>query len=344
MSKYDLTYKFDKGLRDVPCSPSDVKLYIEELLGKLEIVQSAEETVKILGEAGPYSRLIGELDQADDLLTEAMVYIEKEQMPVNLWLVNSLRLAHVYQWQKRFELSDFMFEECLDACKTENSLQTYLHFALQHTGKNLFDQYDYESALKAFEEALEIRKKIGDETLIASTVYAISQTKISIKKFEATEFLMIDAEKEKSKICEEILRSLPKWFGIESAIVNYVKESKKFPMYAIQVKGAIIGFVSTKVHFKKSVEIYVMGLKEKCHGKNYGSWLLAFVEDDLSKQKFEFLTVKTLSENRVDKFYEKTRNFYLKNGFSPLEEFPALWGEANPCLQMIKTLNSNFIF
>jgi hypothetical protein len=25
-------------------------------------------------------------------------------------------------------------------------------------------------------------------------------------------------------------------------------------------------------------------------------------------------------------------------GFRPLEEFPELWGDANPCLQMIKSL------
>jgi hypothetical protein len=52
----------------------------------------------------------------------------------------------------------------------------------------------------------------------------------------------------------------------------------------------------------------------------------------------KFLTVKTLSPARVNKEYDLTRKFYLSVGFLPLEEFKLLWGEANPCLQMIKVL------
>ena len=48
------------------------------------------------------------------------------------------------------------------------------------------------------------------------------------------------------------------------------------------------------------------------------------------------MTVKTLSERHPDKNYAKTRDFYEKCGFRVFEEFPELWGEANPCLYMIK--------
>ena len=36
--------------------------------------------------------------------------------------------------------------------------------------------------------------------------------------------------------------------------------------------------------------------------------------------------------------YDKTRKFYLKYGFTPVEEFKSLWGEHNPCLMMVKIL------
>ncbi|MBC7456865.1 MAG: hypothetical protein H7235_01205, partial [Bdellovibrionaceae bacterium] len=48
--------------------------------------------------------------------------------------------------------------------------------------------------------------------------------------------------------------------------------------------------------------------------------------------------VKTLSEARAHENYEKTRKFYLKSGFVPIEEFKTLWGEHNPCLMLIKDL------
>jgi hypothetical protein len=51
-----------------------------------------------------------------------------------------------------------------------------------------------------------------------------------------------------------------------------------------------------------------------------------------------FLTVKTLDESRESKSYEKTRKFYLSVGFLPLEVFPLLWDENNPCLFMAKSI------
>lgn len=61
-------------------------------------------------------------------------------------------------------------------------------------------------------------------------------------------------------------------------------------------------------------------------------------EPILRAQKVEFLQAKTLSAKHPDVGYGRTRQFYLAVGFRPLEEFPDLWGEANPCLQLIKYL------
>ena len=66
--------------------------------------------------------------------------------------------------------------------------------------------------------------------------------------------------------------------------------------------------------------------------------LLRAVESYLVGRGIEFLQVKTLSPAHPDKNYAKTRAFYGAMGFRPLEEFPDLWGEQNPCLQMIKGL------
>ncbi len=142
----------------------------------------------------------------------------------------------------------------------------------------------------------------------------------------------------KSKICNAVLRSLPLWFGIESAVVDYVNDVQAMQTWVIFDGEAPIGFASINKHFSKSAEIHVMGIREQFHRKGIGHQLLNVIEANLQAQGFKFLTVKTLSESRPNKEYDQTRNFYLKAGFTPLEEFKTLWGEHNPCLLLVKNL------
>ncbi|MGH8735065.1 MAG: RdgB/HAM1 family non-canonical purine NTP pyrophosphatase, partial [Burkholderiales bacterium] len=50
------------------------------------------------------------------------------------------------------------------------------------------------------------------------------------------------------------------------------------------------------------------------------------------------LTVKTLAPSAGDRLYARTHRFYAAEGFVPLEVFPTLWNEENPCLLMAKVL------
>ncbi len=68
--------------------------------------------------------------------------------------------------------------------------------------------------------------------------------------------------------------------------------------------------------------------------------MLDHVENSLAKDGVEFLQVKTLSSNKTDEGYERTRGFYLSCGFRPLEEFPDFLDHESPALQMIKTVAS----
>lgn len=145
---------------------------------------------------------------------------------------------------------------------------------------------------------------------------------------------------QKSQICDSILRSLPLWFGIESAIVDYANDVKPMDTWAVQKDGEFIGFASVNVHFPESAEIHVMGIVERFHRQALGRELLQTIEFDLRGRGFKFLTVKTLSASRPNKEYDQTRNFYLRVGFTPLEEFKTLWGEHNPCLLLVKSLHA----
>lgn len=139
---------------------------------------------------------------------------------------------------------------------------------------------------------------------------------------------------EKANICNKILRALPDWFGIESSIVDYVKDVQEMPLVAAFDKDLPVGFLAIMKHNEYTSEVHVMGILPEYHRKNIGKQLLEAVNPLCS----EYLTVKTLAACRENEYYARTRQFYLAMGFKPLEVFPELWGKDNPCLMMIKDL------
>jgi GNAT superfamily N-acetyltransferase len=98
--------------------------------------------------------------------------------------------------------------------------------------------------------------------------------------------------------------------------------------------------MSIKRHSAQAAELYVLGVRAEHHRQGIGRMLLDAVEQWLEAQGVCFLQVKTLSASACSAEYDRTRRFYEAMGFVPLEEFPKLWSERNPCLMMIKSLPS----
>ena len=144
--------------------------------------------------------------------------------------------------------------------------------------------------------------------------------------------------KQKQEIANKILRQLPEWFSIESAIKDYVSKVRKQLFFAVKDNNQVIGFISVKENNSFVAEIEVMGVIKDYQLKGVGQSLILAAEKILKKRKIKFLLVKTLSENKRDKYYEKTRKFYLKNGFIPIFESNKIWDKQNPCVIMIKNL------
>jgi GNAT superfamily N-acetyltransferase len=138
-----------------------------------------------------------------------------------------------------------------------------------------------------------------------------------------------------SSSCEAILRALPEWFGIESAIVQYVRDIATLPTFlALDGSDQPIGFMSVKRHFPNAAELHVLAVRN-----GVGRALLECVEAWLRDEGAAFLQAKTLAPTAAYEPYERTRRFYEAMGFTPLEIFPTLWDVKNPCLMMIKALN-----
>jgi len=141
---------------------------------------------------------------------------------------------------------------------------------------------------------------------------------------------------EKESTCNEILRALPDWFGVEDSIVAYVKQVQRLPFWAAFADSKAIGFAALKTHNAFTAEICVMGIQTMYQRQGIGRKLLDCCETHCREYGMEFLTVKTLDESRECENYRATRQFYLLAGFKPLEVFPLFWDKENPCLFLAK--------
>ncbi|MBS3782599.1 MAG: hypothetical protein KGY68_08365, partial [Candidatus Thermoplasmatota archaeon] len=84
------------------------------------------------------------------------------------------------------------------------------------------------------------------------------------------EYVHIKEEKDvgrKGDICESVIRSLPDWFGIEQANLDYIEGVKDKFFLSVSVGGIPIGFVSIKEHNEYTSEVYVLGIVEELHGR-----------------------------------------------------------------------------
>jgi ribosomal protein S18 acetylase RimI-like enzyme len=149
----------------------------------------------------------------------------------------------------------------------------------------------------------------------------------------------IRSPQERSRICAEILRELPGWFGLADSVKAYVRDVADLPVLAVATEdGSAAGFLALKDHGPSAVEIYVMGVRPELHGRGLGTLLVTAAEDDLRTRGVEFLHVKTLGPSHPSEGYARTRTLYEAHGFRPLEEIHGLWAEGNPCLVLVKHL------
>lgn len=139
--------------------------------------------------------------------------------------------------------------------------------------------------------------------------------------------------------CGAVLRDLPEWFGIESAIEQYERDIEGAPTFVVAgADGAPAGFLTVRRHGTAAAEIHVIAVRSACHGQGLGTALVEAAEAWLRGEGVTILQVKTVGPSSDDAAYARTRIFYETRGFTPLEEFPTLWDERNPCLVMVKSL------
>jgi len=153
---------------------------------------------------------------------------------------------------------------------------------------------------------------------------------------------IITETKIKSDICETVLRALPSWFGNKEAIIDYTNKVQNMPFYTAYDDEKVVGFTAVKIHNEYTAEVCVMGVLEDYHRHGIGSQLIRSCEEFCLSSHREFLTVKTLDASADFEPYDRTRTFYKKMGFIPLEVFPLYWDKDNPCLFLAKHIGGGW--
>lgn len=168
---FDVSYHFDDNLRDVPNSPTQMQQAVKFLKSQFDSsLQDIDRQIYLAGLIGVYSRMLHDFSTAEQALTTALSLCNGNN---KLKIANSIRLAHLYQWQQQYKLSEALLEEVLIQCQSDYRLESYLDFAYQHLGKCKFDQAKYKEAQYYFNLALKLRQKKGDRSLIDSTQLAL---------------------------------------------------------------------------------------------------------------------------------------------------------------------------
>ena len=151
----------------------------------------------------------------------------------------------------------------------------------------------------------------------------------------------INEKSTKQKIAKDILNSLPEWFGIESAILEYVDAVADLDFFAASDDKEFIGFITVKFLFNNVANLHVLGIKEKYHNKGIGTKLFNEAEKLAKEFKCEYITVYTLSPSARSEPYLKTIKFYKSLGFTSLYESNRIWDKHNPFLLMVKYIDGN---
>ena len=138
---------------------------------------------------------------------------------------------------------------------------------------------------------------------------------------------------------DRIIRSLPDWFGIEEAVLDYVEDSAHLDSFLAVVGGKITGIALANHHFPESAELALIAVQANSRGTGIGTALVDAVEETLITDGCQLLQVHTVGSSFDNDAYAQTRAFYRRSGFLPLQEFNQIdWD--GPTLVLVKPLTT----
>lgn len=109
---FNNSYHIDEHLRDVPDDPEDMALAVSFLREQLATAADEEPRRNLLGLLGVFQRMLGDLDEAESCLLEAIEVGERTSDAAVVQ--NRIRLAHA------------IYRAVVTRCEAEGTLRRYL--------------------------------------------------------------------------------------------------------------------------------------------------------------------------------------------------------------------------
>jgi tetratricopeptide (TPR) repeat protein len=183
IEKFNLNYKFDSKLREVPEDRESMQSYINFLHSRVKLVKTEDigtsrALVKILGEIGAYGKILGKYEMAAEALRKSLNLIDERHMGVAVWAVHTLRFGDVLRFKKEYLEAEAAFRSVIEMAERHPEIKDLEDFAWQHLGKLKFDEGDLKTAHEYLEKAKELRVKKGLKELLDSTEYALKVTQM----------------------------------------------------------------------------------------------------------------------------------------------------------------------
>jgi tetratricopeptide (TPR) repeat protein len=170
---FDVSYRFPEGqLRAAPNDRAQMALASAWLEAEASRVTTAIERGKLLGIAGAYAGMAGEIQRAETLLNDALEIAAREG-DARLAATQRIRLADVIAAAGHPREAASRLETLLAECGHDERLRGLTDFVHQHLGKALAEAGRIEEAIAHFERALALRTRQQDEDLVASTRHAL---------------------------------------------------------------------------------------------------------------------------------------------------------------------------
>jgi tetratricopeptide (TPR) repeat protein len=176
-------------LREQPVDEEELKAVLEEANTYLrQVLQEPKLDPQVLiylySYLGNGYRVLYQTSKAVQYLEKALELTKKEE-DLKGELRALIRLGEAFKYDERHEAALACFGQAL-AISSYKDLEHYRDYALQHMGKCLLELGEYENALLRFDEALELRKKKGNQSLVLATETAIVLTHIMKQDEENT--------------------------------------------------------------------------------------------------------------------------------------------------------------
>jgi ribosomal protein S18 acetylase RimI-like enzyme len=146
-----------------------------------------------------------------------------------------------------------------------------------------------------------------------------------------------------AEACDAIVASLPYHFGDEEGRAVCARAVRESPGLAADLGGEVVGFLTWRRWYDRSVEITWMAVHAQHRRQGIGGRLIEELAGS-PPDGARVLVVTTLSEATPEPdepdSYSGTRAFYVGHGFDPVWEPAGWWNERNQAVLMVRVLGS----